>query len=68
MDFWRKKSQSQNSLQHFEFSRPFFALVNLPFYPQVRYCSTATAEKSTEKFKMLYRILTLRFFLLKSML
>ena len=46
----------------------FLALVGLPFCPPGRYCSTASAEKSAGKFKMLYRVLTLRFFLLKCML
>ena len=65
MDFMRKKSQSQNSIQHFESSRTFLAL---PFCTPGRYYSTAGAEKSAGKFKMFYRVLTLRFFLLKSML
>ena len=54
--------ESQNSMQHFEFSRTFLALVGLPFCPPGRYCSTATAQKSAGKFKMLYQILTLRVF------
>ena len=49
-EFQKKNSQSQNSIQHFEFSRTF------------------SSTGSAGKFKMSYRVLTLRFFLLKSML
>ena len=67
-EFQEKKSQSQNSIQPFELARTFLALVGLPFCPPGRYCSTASSEKRAGKFKMLYQVLTLRFFLLKSML
>ena len=49
MHFKRKKSQSQNSIQHFEFSRIFLALVGLPFSPLGRYCLTASALKKCGK-------------------
>ena len=44
-----KKSQSQNSMQHFEFYRTFLTLLGLPFCPTGRYCSTASAEKKCGK-------------------
>ena len=46
----------------------FLTLVGLQICLPGRYYSIASAEKSVGKFKMIYRVLTLRFFLLKCML
>ena len=39
----------QNLIHHFEFSRPFLALLGLPFSPPGRYCSTANTLKNGGK-------------------
>ena len=49
--FQEKKSQSQNSIQHFEFSRTFLVLVGQPFCPPGLYFSTASTEKMQENSK-----------------
>ena len=63
-----KISKSELDTTFLIFPHFFLPLVGLPFCPPGRYCSTAAAEKSAENFKILYPVLTLRFFLLKFML
>ena len=63
--FQEKKSQSQNSIQQFEFPALCSALLGLPFCPPGAIARLpASTEKSARKFKMLYRVLNLRFFFL----
>ena len=44
--FQVKKYQSQNSIQHFEFSRPFLALIGLPFCRQTAIAQLPVRENS----------------------
>ena len=68
MDFRRKNLKVRTQYNNFKFSRTFLALVAYYYARRAAIARLPVLKKSAVKFKMLYRVLTLRFFLLKWML
>ena len=66
MDFRRKSLKVRTQYNNFKFSRTFLALVAYYYARRAAIARLPVLKKSavkSVKFKMLYRVLTLRFFL-----
>ena len=63
MDFRIKSLKVRTQSNNFKFSRTFLALVAYYYARRAAIARLPVLKKSAVKFKMLYRVLTLRFFL-----